>query len=152
MWWRVVYSQLWCAPTWSMKVREFEAVCAVGGGNGESPFHCISPSKCRHGDPVRGGGVDGARAPWERCWACVRVSQRACAVPMPPPPPLPSFVLPLTLCCLVQSAPEKDPSPYVTVMSLLSWFSFYPSFTGLHQDYLDTCVLEWHWSMFFFYT
>lgn len=47
------------------------------------------------------GGVVGARAPWERCWVCVRVSQRACAVPMPPPPPLPSFVLPLTLCCLV---------------------------------------------------
>ncbi len=34
-------------------MREFEAECVwwsvyeVGGGNRESPFHCMAPSKCR---------------------------------------------------------------------------------------------------------
>ncbi len=51
----------------------------VGGGNRESPFHSIAPSKCRLRDPER-GGVDGARTPWERWAVCVWVRESLCSV------------------------------------------------------------------------
>lgn len=128
-------------------------MCMPLGEGMENPHSTVSPSKCRHRNPVR-GGVDGARAPWERCWVCACESESLCSAHVSSSSP--SFICPAThsmLPSLVSTREGPLPLCHCNVPSILIQFlSQLCRPSSGYKDYLDTCVLEWHWSMFFILT
>lgn len=138
---KVVYSQLWHAAMWHVRIWGWACMveCVWGGGReSRIPFSLYSSWQARESWELG--------PQWERWKMSVCVTQRRLVQHLPSPPLFPLSISPsCSLHFLVKSAPQ-DPSPSISVKPRQSWCSI----TGLHPfNHYSANVLLWLPALYF---